>query len=122
MEDEATISRWEDVGARIAVAAGVLAAIAVLWPKGKKSSVVARPKDPSHKIVCSCDCARREGNVITSWEETFDTPAEGCASLNGVTCNHPNGKQGKLGNCSKKSVPVSRADVVGPEDVITVKS
>jgi hypothetical protein len=123
MDDEATMPRWEDIASRIAVAAGVLAAIVVLWPKVKKSSVVMRPKHPTNKIVCSCDCARREGNVTTSWEETFDTPADGCASLDGVACTTPQGRAGKLVNCSKKSVPVSRGtEVAGSEDVVPVKS
>ena len=62
-------------------------------------SVVAKQKDPTHKVVCECQCGFSSEDV-----ETHDVPADGCGDLNGASCTTGAGSTDELQDCSKKSV------------------
>jgi hypothetical protein len=127
MGDDHSAPTWEDIGPRLGVAAGVIAAIAVLWPRSKKKSL-AMVKDPTHKIVCQCTCTAPldpndpEGSA-TGGTQTFVDRPEGCESLEGVDCTH-NERPGTLKGCKPVAVPTSfrGEESIGPEDVAPVNA
>lgn len=85
-----------------------------------ETGVALKPKHPTHKIVCECDC----GNVTTvdggdgrAVIETHDIPASGnCAELDGVECTLE-GVPNKLQNCKNKSVRTAIEGAITGQDL-----
>ena len=74
------------------------------------TGVVFKPKHPTHKVVCACECSVSESGPspiddITS--QTYDPPSGGCGTLNNTTCKTGRGQDGKLKNCKRDTVPTS---------------
>jgi alpha-tubulin suppressor-like RCC1 family protein len=78
-------------------------------PKPGEPTIALKPKHPSHKIVCSCQC----GNVT----ETHDLPIGGCGDLHGIGCGT---RSEVLKNCNKKSVVNEIKALAGLEEVTGV--
>jgi hypothetical protein len=70
-----------------------------------------RPKNPSHKIVCSCICAQRgeQGQLLDASEQTFADRAD-CGTLDAISCTTDDGNAGNLERCQRRSVPTSLID------------
>jgi len=82
----------------------IIAALLAYIFKQWGNQVALKPKDPTHKIVCRCDCIPNEASGLGSERQTFEAPSGGCDSLVGVDCGHG----GALDNCEKISVPASK--------------
>ena len=85
---------------------------------------VYEAKNPvDHKIVCQCTCwgptttGQGEEGFLQTFEERTD-----CGSLKGIGCTHPDGRQGKLGDCKKTAVPTRLAPEQVQGERLVVKS
>lgn len=85
---------------------------------------VYEAKNPvDHKIVCQCTCwaPTPTGQGEEGYDQTFEERTD-CGKLSGIGCTHPNGTQGKLGNCKKTSVPTRLAPEQVRGERLVVKS
>lgn len=96
------------------VAATIVAAVSVM-SCSTETGVAFKPKHPTHKVVCACECAASGGPTPIDEEtsQTFDPPLGGCSTLNETSCETSAGRKGKLKDCTKTTVPT--ALVVGAE-------
>jgi hypothetical protein len=89
------------IGTSVATGAATGAALGLA-----STIVLMRPKNPSHKVVCQCDCGF-PGDDSSFQTQTFEVPAEGCGSLNGISCNPNAPGVMVLKGCMKQTVPNS---------------
>jgi hypothetical protein len=70
-------------------------------PNPGDTGVALKPKDPTHKVVCSCVCGK------FSLKYTFDVPLSGkCEDLDGTNCQDGPNSFSKLSDCEKFAVRI----------------
>ena len=93
-----------------------------LWTRGTRA--VYEAKNPvDHKIVCRCMCWAHADSPTGEVGEyhTFEERTD-CGSLKGISCTQVDGRQGKLGDCEKTSVPTRLAPEQVQGERLVVKS
>jgi len=86
----------------------IIAAVLALLLKQRSNSVALKPKHPTHKIVCQCECVPNPSSDAQAEDQTFDVPGGGCGSLEGAGCLDG---EGSLHGCRKVSVPVRKSSL-----------
>jgi hypothetical protein len=83
---------------------------------------VFRAIGPNAKLICRCDCVKRDEKGVIEWAavHTHEDQAD-CGTLNKTNCLDSEGS-GKLEGCERWSVPLTgREELVWPDRPLVVE-